>query len=156
MLSDPSRLPFRTDITVGDLKFALNVNARYDVNGIYDGNVLEWMDVTELRTQQGQLAAIDRAQAVIEFSLDGKVLNANANFLQLLGYTMDEIRGQHHGILVDPAYRASAEYRCSGKSWAVASSMPASTSELEKAAVRSGSRRATIRFWTRTAKPSEW
>ncbi len=111
MLSDPSRLPFHTDISVGELKFALNVGARYDANGVYDGNILEWTDVTELRTQQGQLAAIDRVQAVIEFGLDGKILNANKNFLQVLGYTLEEIRGQHHSMFVDAAYRASPEYR---------------------------------------------
>jgi methyl-accepting chemotaxis protein len=111
MLSDPSRLPFHTDISVGELKFALNVGARYDAKGVYDGNILEWTDVTELRTQQGQLAAIDRVQAVIEFSLDGKIINANKNFLQVLGYTLEEIRGQHHSMFVDAAYRASPEYR---------------------------------------------
>ncbi len=111
MLADASRLPFRTDITVGDAKFALNVGARYDASGVYDGNILEWTDVTELRIQQGQLAAIDRVQAVIEFSLDGKIINANKNFLQALGYTLEEIRGQHHSMFVDPVYRASADYR---------------------------------------------
>jgi methyl-accepting chemotaxis protein len=59
----------------------------------------------------GQLAAINKAQAVIEFSLDGKVLTANENFLKTLGYTLDEIKGQHHGMFVEPAYRQSPEYR---------------------------------------------
>ncbi len=111
MLADPSKLPFRTDITVGALKFALNVNASYDADGVYDGNILEWMDVTELRTQQGQLAAIEKSQAVIEFSLDGRILHANANFLNALGYSLEEVRGQHHSLFVDAAYRQSPEYR---------------------------------------------
>ena len=111
LLSDPSRLPHRTDISVGEAKFSLIVNARYDANGVYDGNIMEWTDVGETRTQQGQIAAIDRSQAVIEFDLDGKVLSANKNFLQVLGYTLDEIRGQHHSMFVDPAYRASPGYR---------------------------------------------
>jgi methyl-accepting chemotaxis protein len=59
----------------------------------------------------GQIAAINRSQAVIEFSLDGKILHANENFLNTVGYTLDEIRGQHHSIFVDPAERESAEYR---------------------------------------------
>ncbi|MGB1562221.1 MAG: methyl-accepting chemotaxis protein [Sinimarinibacterium flocculans] len=59
----------------------------------------------------GQIAAIQRAQAVIEFRLDGTILKANDNFLQVVGYSMDEIRDQHHGMFVDPEYRASAEYR---------------------------------------------
>ncbi len=72
-------------------------------------------DVTAARLQQadyqGQLAAINKAQAVIEFNLDGTVITANDNFLQALGYTLDEIKGQHHGIFVDPVYRAGAEYK---------------------------------------------
>ncbi|WP_209318473.1 methyl-accepting chemotaxis protein [Falsiroseomonas selenitidurans] len=111
MLADASKLPFSTDISVGRLKFALNVTASHDAQGRYDGNILEWMDVTELRTQQGQLAAIDRSQGVIEFDLEGRVLHANANFLGVVGYTLEEVRGQHHAIFVDPAYRQSPEYR---------------------------------------------
>ncbi len=111
MLADTSQLPFRTDISVGELKFALNVGASYDARGVYDGNVLEWMDVTLLRTQQGQLAAIDKAQAVIDFSLEGRIQTANPIFLSVMGYTLDEIRGQRHSMFVDPAYRQTAEYR---------------------------------------------
>jgi methyl-accepting chemotaxis protein len=60
---------------------------------------------------EGQLAAIGKAQAVIEFGLDGKVLTANNNFLTTLGYALDEIRGQHHSMFVDPVFRMSPEYR---------------------------------------------
>ena len=60
---------------------------------------------------EGQLAAISKAQAVIEFTPDGKILTANANFLGAVGYALDEIKGQHHGMFVDPAYRQSTEYR---------------------------------------------
>lgn len=59
---------------------------------------------------EGKLAAIERAQAVVEFALDGTVLNANNNFLTVLGYTLDEIRGRHHSMFVDSAYRQSREY----------------------------------------------
>ena len=48
---------------------------------------------------------------MIEFKLDGTVLNANDNFLKTLGYTLDEVKGKHHSMFVDPAYRESAEYR---------------------------------------------
>jgi methyl-accepting chemotaxis protein len=58
-----------------------------------------------------QVAAINRSQAVIEFSPDGKILHANPNFLQTLGYTLDEVKGQHHSLFVDPAYRNSPDYR---------------------------------------------
>jgi methyl-accepting chemotaxis protein len=115
MLADPSRLPHRTDIVVGPLRFALCVNASYDDKGNYNGNVLEWSDVTELRelnaNAKGQLEAISKAQAVIEFGIDGKILTANQNFLTTLGYTLEEIRGQHHSMFLDGAARQSAEYR---------------------------------------------
>ncbi|HEY0917194.1 MAG TPA: methyl-accepting chemotaxis protein, partial [Solimonas sp.] len=59
----------------------------------------------------GQLAAIGKAQAVIEFSLDGKILTANDNFLGAMGYTLEEVRGQHHSMFADAEYRGSPEYR---------------------------------------------
>ncbi len=59
----------------------------------------------------GQVEAIGKSQAVIEFSLDGKVITANDNFLNALGYTLAEVQGQHHSLFVDPVYRASPEYR---------------------------------------------
>ena len=59
----------------------------------------------------GQIAAINRSQAVIEFSSDGKIITANENFLHTVGYSLDEIKGRHHSIFVDPSYRESAEYR---------------------------------------------
>jgi len=55
--------------------------------------------------------ALQRVQAVIEFDLKGKILHANDNFLQAMGYTLEEIRGQHHRIFCEPAYAASAEYK---------------------------------------------
>ena len=111
LLADPKRLPYHTEITVGDLKISLNVNGTFDRKGNLVGHVLEWRDVTESRLNEGMLAAINRVQAVIEFSLDGRVQNANENFLATLGYSLDEIRGQHHSMFVDPAYRQSPEYK---------------------------------------------
>jgi len=60
---------------------------------------------------QGQIAAINKAQAVISFDLDGKVLDANQNFLDALGYRLDEIKGKHHSMFVEAAFRDSGEYR---------------------------------------------
>ena len=59
----------------------------------------------------GQVAAIRKSQAVIEFSMDGTILDANDNFLKALGYTLDEVKGKHHSIFVDEAYRQSGDYR---------------------------------------------
>ncbi|HTP69522.1 MAG TPA: methyl-accepting chemotaxis protein [Dongiaceae bacterium] len=60
---------------------------------------------------EGQIAAIHKAQAVIEFSMDGTVLTANQKFLNALGYTLEEIQGRHHSIFVDEQYRQSSEYK---------------------------------------------
>jgi methyl-accepting chemotaxis protein len=60
---------------------------------------------------EGQLAAINKAQAVIEFTLDGTILYANENFLKATGYTLAEIRGKHHSIFAEPAYRQSRDYQ---------------------------------------------
>src|SRR5262245_15187799 len=67
--------------------------------------------VSELQDLRGQVAAIGKSNAVIEFALDGTILTANDNFLRAMGYTLEEIRGQRHGMFVDAAYRQSAEYR---------------------------------------------
>ena len=59
----------------------------------------------------GKVAAIGRAQAVIEFNLDGTIVTANENFLNALGYSLAEIQGKHHSMFVEPAMRDSAAYR---------------------------------------------
>jgi methyl-accepting chemotaxis protein len=59
----------------------------------------------------GKLEAISRAQAVIEFTPEGEVLNANENFLQTLGYQLSEIKGKSHSMFCDPGYVSSPEYR---------------------------------------------
>jgi methyl-accepting chemotaxis protein len=57
-----------------------------------------------------KLEALLRAQASIEFELDGHIVHANEAFLALMGYTLAEVKGQHHRLFVDPAHAASAEY----------------------------------------------
>ena len=61
--------------------------------------------------EAGKIAAIGRAQAVIEFNLDGTIITANQNFLNTLGYSLGEIQGKHHSMFVEPAARDSAAYR---------------------------------------------
>jgi methyl-accepting chemotaxis protein len=72
-------------------------------------------DVTEqkLRTANlsGQIAAIGKAQAVIEFNMDGTIITANDNFLGAMGYALEEIRGRHHSLFVEASERDSADYR---------------------------------------------
>jgi methyl-accepting chemotaxis protein len=65
----------------------------------------------KVRHAIAEVEALDRSQAVIEFALDGTILDANDNLLKMSGYTLDEIRGKHHSIFVSPAERDSARYR---------------------------------------------
>ena len=71
-------------------------------------------DVTASKLQiaeyEGKIRAIERAQAVIEFELDGTVITANENFLRIFGYKLDEVVGKHHRIFCDPGYAESLEY----------------------------------------------
>jgi methyl-accepting chemotaxis protein len=90
-------------------------NPLLDENGKPFGVAKFATDVTAEKLKNvdlaGQIAAIDKAQAVIEFNMDGTIITANANFLGTLGYSLAEIKGKHHSMFVDPAERDSAEYR---------------------------------------------
>ncbi|MCP3657478.1 MAG: PAS domain S-box protein [Herbaspirillum sp.] len=72
-------------------------------------------DVTQQQLQaadfSGQITAINKVRAVIEFDVDGNILHANNNFLRAVGYSLSEIVGKHHAIFVEPAERASAQYQ---------------------------------------------
>ncbi|WP_339859851.1 PAS domain-containing methyl-accepting chemotaxis protein [Thalassospira alkalitolerans] len=59
---------------------------------------------------EGKVDAIGRSQAVIEFTLTGEITEANENFLSVMGYSFDEIKGKQHRIFVDRDYANSAEY----------------------------------------------
>ena len=59
---------------------------------------------------EAEVAAISKSQAVIEFQMDGTILTANQNFLQTLGYTLDEIKGRHHRMFVEQAYQNTSDY----------------------------------------------
>ncbi len=90
-------------------------NPLLDSNGKVFRVVKFAVDVTKAKLEaafaKGQIDAINRSQAVIEFEIDGRVVNANENFLKTTGYRLEEIRGQHHSLFVDPAERGSEEYR---------------------------------------------
>ncbi|NOU11935.1 MAG: PAS domain S-box protein, partial [Nitrospira sp.] len=72
-------------------------------------------DITEYelarQNMKGVVDSIDASYATIEFDLHGNVLTANNIFLQTMGYSLNEIKGKHHGQFVDPSYVGSPEYR---------------------------------------------
>ncbi len=90
-------------------------NPILDMNGKPYKVVKYATDITEEKLKNadfaGQLEAINKAQAVIEFNMDGTIRTANDNFLNTLGYTLGEVQGRHHQIFVDNDFAASAEYR---------------------------------------------
>ncbi|MGQ3028207.1 MAG: methyl-accepting chemotaxis protein [Ferrovibrionaceae bacterium] len=90
-------------------------NPIFDLNGRPFKVVKYATDVTAAKLKAadsaGQLAAIGKSQAVIEFDMDGTILGANQNFLDVMGYRLDEIKGRQHRLFVDPAFAASDDYR---------------------------------------------
>ena len=60
---------------------------------------------------KGKLQALDRAMGIIEFNLDGSIVDANQNFLSLVGYSLAELKGQHHRLFCKPALANSSEYQ---------------------------------------------
>ena len=89
-------------------------NPIFDPEGKAIGVVKFATDITEAKNRemdnQSKLSAIDRSQAVIEFTLDGHVVDANENFLNTMGYSLDEIVGQHHRMFCTPEFANSPAY----------------------------------------------
>jgi len=89
LLADPGNLPYQTDISVGDLKFELNVSATMDNAGNYVGNSLEWRDVTEIRKKELDVArlqsAVDGAQANLMIcDTDLVITYANPSVIEMM------------------------------------------------------------------------
>jgi methyl-accepting chemotaxis protein len=129
LTSSPAYSQFWSDLKAG--KFVSGTFKRVDSNGntiwleasynpVLDerGQVLKVvkyaLDVTSKVEQEAatrsKLTALDRAMAVIEFDLNGQVLDANVNFLNVMGYTLAEIKGKHHRLFCEPALINSHEY----------------------------------------------
>jgi methyl-accepting chemotaxis protein len=104
----------RATIKIGKWSFDLVATPLKNPDGSRAGTVVEWADAS-IRLQNlnytAQAAAVSRAQAVIEFELDGTIITANDNFLSAMGYTLAEIVGKHHSLFVDQTERDSAAYR---------------------------------------------
>ncbi len=115
ILSDINNLPHKADIQLGPHTLELLVSPLLNECGSYQGLLLTWDIVTEKRRVErnlfGQMKAIDTSLAVIEFEMDGTIITANANFLQAMGFTLEEVKGQHHRLFVEPDMQRSAEYR---------------------------------------------
>jgi methyl-accepting chemotaxis protein len=115
ILADPKNLPNLADMQLGEFTLELLATALYDDAGDYLGPMVTWDVVTEKRRLEkdvaGQLAAIRKSQAVIEFEMDGTIITANENFLSAMGYTLGEVQGRHHSMFIEPELRRSNEYK---------------------------------------------
>jgi len=113
-------------LSKGDLDIDIPAKARSDEFGemartveMFKSNLIKVKSLDEKQKgflaaaadSNGQIEAIRRAQAVIEFQLDGTIVTANDNFLNTMGYGLDEIQGKHHSIFVDPEFSRGAEYK---------------------------------------------
>lgn len=95
------------------------INASY--NPVFDADgrpykVIKFAtDVTAAKLRnaeyEGKVSAMDKAQAVIEFDMGGHVLTANANFLDTMGYSLEDIQGEHHRMFCETEYAASMDYK---------------------------------------------
>jgi PAS domain S-box-containing protein len=104
--------PHSATIQVGTRIFDLLVTPLFE-GRTRIGFAVEWADARERLLNldyAAQFTAIGRSQAVIEFTVDGTILNANENFLKCMGYTLNEVKGKHHSMFVEPGYRNSREY----------------------------------------------
>jgi PAS domain S-box-containing protein len=90
------------------------IKARFDNNKLVGFSSIR-QDVTDLKRKEMEISnrmnAINRSNAVIEFDLDGNIRFANDSFLNVLGYTQDEIVGQHHSLFIENDYKDSEEYK---------------------------------------------
>ncbi|SFG81636.1 methyl-accepting chemotaxis sensory transducer with Pas/Pac sensor [Palleronia marisminoris] len=90
-------------------------------------------DITEMhlrrRDNRSQVDAIRRSMGVIEFDLQGNILDANDHFLEAVGYSIDEVRGHHHRIFVRPKEAATSEYK---EFWNKLSQGSSSTGRVER------------------------
>ncbi|HEY1068034.1 MAG TPA: PAS domain-containing methyl-accepting chemotaxis protein, partial [Pirellulales bacterium] len=115
ILTNPRMLPHQAMFTFGGVTLEARINGVADDSGATVGYVVGWEDVTYRQRLEsdyaGQIAAIQRSQAVIEFDMDGTITHANDLFLKTTGYRLEELKGQRHSVLVDEATRNSADYR---------------------------------------------
>ena len=102
--------PYVTSIRVSGQILNLRAFPLVGENGERLGSAVEWLDPKEM-DYAGQVEAINRSQAVIEFTLDGTIVTANENFLQVVGYSLAEIQGKHHRMFVTEKERKSQEYQ---------------------------------------------
>jgi methyl-accepting chemotaxis protein len=117
-LSDTENLPRQANVRLGPETLSLLISSIFDAQNLFTGAMVTWEVVTEkLRLEAAnkdyaaQVAALHEFQAIIEFGMDGTILDANQNFLKIFGYTLEAVKGKHHSMFVEESYRQSSDYR---------------------------------------------
>ena len=91
------------------------IRARFNSNGELEGFSSIRQDITELKKKEldirNRMNAINQSNAVIEFDLSGNIIYANQNFCNSMGYTLKELKGNHHSIFLTEDYSQSDEYK---------------------------------------------
>jgi methyl-accepting chemotaxis protein len=149
ILADPKNLPRQANIHLGPETLSLLVSPIFDAQNKYMGAMVTWDVVTEKlrleaanRDYAAQVAALHQFQAIIEFKMDGTILDANQNFLKIFGYTPEEVRGKHHNVMVEEEERNSPAYR---EFWAKLNR--GEYHEGESKRIGKGGREVWIRAW---------
>ncbi|WP_371195552.1 methyl-accepting chemotaxis protein [Glaciecola sp. SC05] len=94
-----------------ELHCILNYIPIYRPEGQHIGTMIEWVDVSQTKKQGAIIDSIDKSQAVIEFTPEGIIKSANANFVAGMGYQLSEIIGEHHRMFMPEDMKNSLEYR---------------------------------------------
>jgi PAS domain S-box-containing protein len=91
------------------------VKASFDENGVLKGFTSIRQDLTELKKKEvditNRMNAINRSNAVIEFDLEGNIIYANHQFLDIMGYSLEDIKGKKHSLFLEEVYKNSKEYK---------------------------------------------
>ncbi|MGH1397923.1 MAG: methyl-accepting chemotaxis protein [Alphaproteobacteria bacterium] len=102
--------PYETTISLSGHVFSLRAIPLFAADGSRLGSAMEWFD-SKMMDYTGQVESLSRSQAVIHFEMDGTIIDANENFLSVMGYSLDEVKGKHHSMFAEPAFAASQEYK---------------------------------------------
>jgi methyl-accepting chemotaxis protein len=115
ILKNAKAMPHVAEFSFGEVTLQAKINRISEGNGEALGYIVSWENITDRQLLEldaaGQINAIGKSQAVIEFEMNGTIITANDNFLKVMGYTLQEVKGKHHQVFVDDAYRTSPEYR---------------------------------------------
>ena len=103
--------PMSSNIVVGKVNFKLTLTPMKDEEGHSIGTMVEWVDQTELLLKSGMLDALNRAQALAEYTPEGELIDVNDNFLKMTGYTREEAIGKHQSAFVRPEFVQNNDYK---------------------------------------------